>query len=301
MESGKGVGPLTLATLEEGSAPSQESPGEGQRPVLLGRRTHAVREASGRDLAETQDQSEIRARTIHRGGGGPGGLGPGMAARVACVPTACSQGFLRRPDHGYAQVLAPSGPAPTAPRCLGEQRGALPGPSAGLRLGHPSARALDCFLPSAGGLHTRPNTEPCRGVGVGPPTSPCPWWGQRGKGSGEATATASCPSFPAGASDARKPRALAGRRAFLRKAPPAAAASVRPCPTGRSPQSGTRGFPAGAVNPAPPSPSWAGFYEKWLHSGPVASRDPGSVAQPGKCPLPTAPPPNAVVDSAPSE
>lgn len=205
------------------------------------------------------------------------------------------------------------GPTTATPRCspaaarppqplaaLGSRGEPLPGPSAGLRLGHPSARARDCFLPSAGGLHTRPNAEPCRGVGVGPPTSPCPWWGQLGKGSGEATATASCSSFPAGTSDARKPRALAGQRAFLRKAPPAAAASVHPCPTGRAPQSETRGFPAGAANPAPPSPSGAGFYEKWLHSGPVASRDPGSVAQPGKRPLPT-PPPNAVADSAPSD
>lgn len=136
---------------------------------------HAVGEASGRDLAETQDQSEIQARAIHHGGGGPGGPDAEMAAQVARVPIACGAGGPPPPSRPWLRPgVRLQRPGPCDPCCLGGQGVAV----RGLGWGTPSTRALYCFLPSAGGLHAQPNTEPCQEVGVGPPKSPCPWWGQ---------------------------------------------------------------------------------------------------------------------------
>lgn len=89
----KALVPLTPATPEEGSAPSCASLGEGQRPALLGRRTHAAGEASRRDLAETQDQSQIRVRTVHYGSRRP--RGPG--ARVAVPRGLCAHHLQTSP------------------------------------------------------------------------------------------------------------------------------------------------------------------------------------------------------------
>lgn len=152
MESGKGVGPVD---------PGHPRRGLGPILGLLWRRTKTgfVGEASGHDLAETQDQSQIRVRTICHGGRRPGGPGTGWLPPGARVPTTSRQGLFHQADGGQAQALSPGGQTPTPPHCRGGQRGALPGPSAELSLRHPLPMALTPFLRSAGSLHAQPKTS----------------------------------------------------------------------------------------------------------------------------------------------